>query len=169
MRFRRHGDPLGGGRRRGEPLAFLETTVVSFGGDECLIWPFATGSDGYGRVWRNGKMCLVHRLVCEREHGPPPTPKHHAAHLCGKGHLGCVNRTHLEWKTPEENCADRLAHGTSARGERHGRSKLTEAQVLEIRASTMPPRELAKEYGIARGRVSDIKLRKTWAWLEDAA
>ena len=163
-----HGDPLGGGTSLGEPLAFLESTVLSFGGDECLPWPYGADRKGYGKVWYNRETRLVHRIVCEHEHGPPPTPEHHAAHLCGKGHLGCCNRKHLEWKTPAENQADRLAHGTSNRGSRNRQTKLTEAHVLEIRSSARSYRELAEEFGVSESLISLIKLRKTWVWLEDA-
>ena len=164
-RNRKHGDPLGGGTRRGELLVFLDEVVSTFDSDECLIWPFAKDGSGYGQVRRNGKKHLAHRIVCEREHGPPPTPKHDAAHLCGKGHLGCVNRHHLEWKTRAENQADRVLHGTSNRGERSSTAKLTESQVLEIRASTKLQRELAEEYGVSSSSVNGIKLRRSWTWL----
>ena len=168
-RWRKHGDPLGGGTPRGEPLDFLENTVIPFDGDECLIWPYSTNDSGYGQIWRDGKVRIVSRVVCEIIHGPPPTPKHEAAHSCGKGHIGCVTKRHLRWATKEGNQADRLIHDTHIRGERHANAKLTEAKVLEIRASTMSHRELAKEYGVTRLTVSRVKLRKTWAWLEDAA
>ena len=168
-RWKQYGDPLGGGTTRGSVPAFLENTVLPFEGEECLIWPYAKSIAGYGKIRLDGKLCDVHRIVCEHEHGPPPTPKHHAAHLCGKGHEGCCNRKHLEWKTPGENEADKLVHGTSNRGERCGAAKLTQAQVIEIRSSTKPSRDLAGEYGISKRSVVDIKLRKTWAWLEDAA
>jgi len=36
----------------------------------------------------------------------------------------------------------------SARGERHGSSKLTDAQVLMIRASELPPSTLAKMFKV---------------------
>ena len=164
-RWRRHGDPLGGRTFDGEPLAFLEGTALPFDGDECLIWPFAKNAAGYGWMRHNGKTRLVSRIVCEHEHGPPPTPKHEAAHSCGKGHEGCVSRKHLEWKTPKENAADKLLHGTSRRGECNSATKLTEAQVLRIRASTKLQRELAEEYGITRSAVSGIRLRNRWGWL----
>lgn len=168
-RFRAHGDPLGGGTRNGEPLAFLETVVFSFEGEECLPWPYGSTSEGYGLININGKKRLATRVVCEHEHGPPPTPEHQAAHNCGKGHLGCVNPRHLRWTTRKENYDDRLIHGTVSRGERNGLAKLTEAQVLEIRASQKPQSQLAAEYGVAQSNISQIKSRKNWAWLEDAA
>lgn len=166
QRWWSYGEPLGGGTFQGTPLAFLENTVLSFDGDECLPWPYTKDSKGYGRIKRGGKIRLVHRIVCEHEHGPPPTSKHEAAHLCGKGHLACCNRKHLEWKTPTENQADRLAHGTHNRGGRNGRAKLTEAQVLQIRSSTKLQRELAAEYGVSPVAISDIKRRKKWEHIQ---
>ena len=168
QRWRAHGDPFGGRTPDGEPLAFLENTVVPFEGDECLIWPYAKYGNGYGTIWHNGKMRPVHRVVCEADHGPPPSPEHEAAHLCGKGHEGCCNPKHLVWKTPAENQADRQAHGTHWRGERHGNAKLTESQVFEIRSSTKTQRVLAREFGVSYQSISDIKRRKRWSWLEDA-
>lgn len=166
QRWRRHGNPLGGRMPNGEALAFLESAVFSFDGDDCLIWPFPRGDDGYGRVRRDGKCHLVTRVVCEHEYGPPPTPEHHAAHLCGKGHLGCCNPKHLAWKTPKENQADRLVHGTHGRGERSNFSKLTKMQAFEIRSSTKLQRELAAEYRVSQQTISDIKRHKSWFWLE---
>lgn len=168
-RWRRHGDPLGGSTSIWAAVSFLDEVVPSFDGDECLIWPFSRDACGYGKIKRGGISRFVNRIVCEREHGPPPTPKHQAAHSCGKGHLGCVNRRHLEWKSPKENSADKIKHGTTARGYRNSQVKLTESQVLKIRASTKTHRELAEEFGISQTQVSDIKARKKWAWLDHAA
>ena len=165
QRFRTHGDPLAGKKPAGEAVSFLENTVLPFDGDECLIWPYTRGSGGYGRVWHSGKVRYVHRIVCEAWHGQAPSPEHEAAHLCGKGHEGCVNRKHLVWKTRAENEADKLAHGTHNRGEQHARAKLTETQVLRIRASAVTGAQLAKEYGVSRQLISSIKTRKLWAHL----
>jgi hypothetical protein len=52
------------------------------------------------------------RVMCKLAHGPAPTPKHHAAHSCGKGHEACINPKHLRWATPRENAADAKLHGT---------------------------------------------------------
>lgn len=162
-RFLRHGDPLGGNASHGEALAFLENTVLSFSGDECLVWPFSRTGKGYGQIWYDSKMRAVHREVCEREHGAPPTPKHEAAHLCGKGHEGCVNRKHLAWKTRAENEADKLVHGTSNRGERHKLTKLTEAQVFEIREAQETKAAIARRFGVSRTTINRILNRITWA------
>lgn len=170
MRYRRHGDPLGGGRQlspRGEPQRYFRDVVLSYEGDDCLTWPY-TRSGGYAFMQVDGRPQLVSRLACEAEHGPPPSPEHEAAHLCGKGHEGCVAKRHLAWKTPKENSADRDMHGTTARGETQGRAKLTEADIREIRTlkGQMLLREIADHYGVSASMVSQIHRRVVWAWLD---
>jgi hypothetical protein len=164
-RLRKHGDPLGGGTSRGEPMRFVHEVALRHIGDECLIWPF--GSDGYGKLWVEGKVVGAYRYICELVNGPPPTPEHEAAHNCGKGHLGCISPGHLEWKTHAENEADKLEHGTHNRGERHGCAKLSEAAVLEILAlkGVESQRNLAKRFMISQTTISYIHAGRSWAWL----
>lgn len=116
FRWRRNGDPFAGGTSPSEPKSYLVGTVIPYSGDSCLIWPYARSGAGYGTIKEDGRMQIVSRLVCVEEHGPPPTPEHHAAHSCGNGHLGCVNPTHLSWKTPVENAADAAMHRATKQG-----------------------------------------------------
>ena len=167
-RWRTHGDPLGGRPSLdGEPLRYFHEVVLAYDGDECLLWPYAKDGPGYAKLWHDGKVRTVSRLVCEHFIGVPPTPAHEAAHSCGKGNLGCVAKRHLRWATPTENHADKVAHGTTNRGERQGASKLTEDQVIEIRAlcGFISQSVIADRFGIDQSTVSDIKRRKRWAWL----
>jgi DNA-binding transcriptional regulator YiaG len=112
------------------PLMAWIRDHLSYSGDDCLTWPFGRDRNGYGSTVRRGKKVLAHRYICTIVHGEPPTPKHHAAHSCGKGHEGCVNPRHLSWKTNSENQLDRHQHGTNAKS----RTKLTPEQVDEIRS-----------------------------------
>lgn len=166
-RWRHHGDPLDGRAAPGEPTRHLKDTVLTYIGDDCLLWPFACCA-GYGAVVLDGRLTLVSRVVCEVMHGPAPTPRHEAAHSCGKGHLGCVTPSHLSWKTPKENQSDRLAHGTHGRGERNSRAKLSAEQVRGIRAlrGDYTQSQLSKMFGVTWRTVSAIQRRKTWAWLD---
>ena len=114
---------------RGAPRALIEAFTwieshASFDSEKCLPWPFACRRRGYGAVAVEGKLLPAHRYICECVNGPPPTPKHVAAHSCGKGHEGCVNPRHLRWATYGENEADKIVHGTDGRGERHPMAKL---------------------------------------------
>jgi hypothetical protein len=140
---------------------FYTEVVLTHQDDECLIWPFSK-SRGYATLGVNGKTKYVSRLVCEAFHGPPPSPYHQAAHSCGKGHIGCVNRRHLSWKTRKENYADSIRHGTAVYGERHGQAKLTVQDVIAIRASKETQRVIAEKFGIFQTTVSEIVRRKIW-------
>jgi len=137
--------------------------------ETCWLWTRSCCSSGYGQFWVGGKMRLAHRISLELHLGRPLAPGMVAAHaphsICG--HRNCVNPAHLSEKTNAENHADTIADGTSNRGTRHGISKLTEAEVLAIRADTRIQREIAAEYGIDSTTVSRIKRRETWYWLED--
>lgn len=168
-RWRRHGNPEGGGPKKGQVQEYYRNIVLKCErgpDDECLIWPYSK-SDGRGQISFGGQPTLVSRLVCEEKHGPAPTPDHEAAHSCGKGNQGCVTKGHIRWATPSENQMDRVDHGTSNRGERHAMSKLSQEQVLKIRSlqGKMLQRDIAKMFGVCAGTISEIHQRRTWSWL----
>lgn len=50
-----------------------------------------------------------------------------------------------------------------ARGERHGRAKLTEEQVIIIRTNGKSVRSTAREFGISRATVRRIRDRILWS------
>lgn len=169
-RWRRNGDPLGGrltATPRGETHRFLQDALLHDGRD-CLIWPYWRAANGYGRITFKGKRQYVHRLMCELVDGPAPSDKHEAAHSCGNGGGGCINPHHLEWKTRKQNEADKEGHGTRVRGERHGQSKLSAAQVRSIRAmrGSIPQSKIAKQFGIGQSQVARIQTGEKWGWLE---
>ena len=166
-RWWRHGDPFGGGTMIGDPHRFLEKATAGET-DECVLWLFARSRQGYAAVRHNGRRQLVSRIVCERVHGSAPSPKHEAAHSCGKGHLGCVNGRHIRWATPSENNADKLIHGTHNRGERQSNVKLKESQVREIwkMRGKLRSFEIAEKLNVSQATICDIFHGRTWAWLE---
>lgn len=147
----------------GSRLKWVKENVAAWAKEECLIFPFPVASHGYGSIRVNGCAVLVHRYVCELAHGKPPSVKHDAAHSCGT--KPCVNRSHLRWATRKENEADKLLHGRTPCGTAHVHSKLTDKEVLQIRKSRAPQRQIAAKYGIVQQTVSDIKCRRRWAWL----
>jgi len=168
QRFWKYGDPLSGGTPRGVPLKFVNEIALPFCGDECLIWPYAKVK-GYGVLSVNGQKVIASRYVCILVNGHAPTPYHEAAHLCGNGHIGCVNPSHIVWKTPVENSADRVVHGTMRQGEGHHCAKLTEMQVREILSmrGKRPQTAIAEQYGVSRSAISGIMCRTKWSSLSD--
>lgn len=163
-RFKKYGDPLAGHTAHGAPKKHLETVVLTHEGDDCLIWPYARNSAGYGNMLFKGKHQLVHRLVCAEVNGPPPTSKHYALHKCGNGHLGCVNPRHLQWGTPSENNGDAVRHGTFPVGERVTGAKLNADAVRRIRAmgGRKTAAKIAAEFGVTPSNISYILSGSTW-------
>lgn len=169
QRFKRHGDAT---LRKAVPSPAKDWLIeyMSHDGDQCLIWPFHIGEDGYGRVHRfdNGSLTTASNLMCELVHGPRPSKRHECAHSCGKGNSGCVHPKHIRWATPQENQQERVVHGTSNRGQQQWNARLTDDDVRQIRlmASTHKCVDIAKEFGLHQSYVSQIINRKRWAWLE---
>jgi hypothetical protein len=123
----------------------------------CLIWPFGRIQSGYAAVGRDA--LAVHRVMCEYRNGPPPTPKHQAAHSCGRGKDGCVNPMHLSWKTNSENQLERYQHSGPTK-----RAKLTPSQVDEIMALKGRARiaDIAKQFGVSDSNIRGIHAGHLW-------
>ena len=146
-------------------------------GADCIVWPYAEGSDGYGALRVNGKLKKAHREALQ-EFDPAPGgkicsvkgewvsgDKLHAAH--GPCHnRQCVNPLHLSWLTCAENRADCKRDGTHLTGERNGNSKLDAEEVAEIRTAYATgqyrQRELAENYGVHQTQISQIVTGKQW-------
>lgn len=136
---------------------------VNFDGDECLIWPFSR-RHGYAGGMIRGKSIFPCRIMCEKRNGPAPTPKHEAAHSCGRGHLGCIHPGHLSWKTRAQNQQDRRRHGTQANAYWGRVGKLKAADVLKIRAlkGRMTEVEIGKMFGVTPTNINKIHNGRRW-------
>jgi hypothetical protein len=156
---------------RGEPEAWLRAHV-GHDDNRCLIWPFARSGDGVGRLGSKIEVGTIHsaqapRAMCALAHGEPPFPHWQAAHKCGKGHHGCVNPQHLEWKSPLGNTRDKERHGTMLRGERHPHARLTALHVRAIRAlaSQFSVPDLVDLFGASPRTIAEIISGKGWQCL----
>ena len=104
----------------------------------------------------------VHEIVLEAFVSRRPE-KQVSRHIDGNSDNNHMDN--LCWGTSQQNSHDRVAHGTSNRGERNPRRKLTEHQVHEIRESEATKKTLAERFGIHISTVSSIRRRKSWAHL----
>ncbi|MFN3836783.1 MAG: hypothetical protein ACK4MI_03625 [Brevundimonas sp.] len=167
-RLKKHGDTETRQRAAtGERRIWLEAHV-GYEGDDCLPWPYSRYHTGYGQFTiSEGVNGTASRVMCELAHGAPPTLSHEAAHSCGNGHEGCVNPRHLRWATQSQNAADKVRHGTDARGEKQWMSKLTEADVRRIRSLNGKKSQaaLAREYDVHPTTISDVMTGRRWGWL----
>lgn len=110
------------------------------------------------------KTLQVHRLVTLAFVGPRPTNWHQVNHKNG---VKADNRpSNLEWMTARENTHHAMELGLKdCRGEKHPKSKLTEAKVREILlllAGGCTQRPLAKLYGVAPETVASIATGRNW-------
>ena len=137
----------------------------------CLIWPFLKTEKGYGIIHFAGRNHRVHRVALAVELNQP-LGKLQACHSCDNP--SCANPAHLFAGTHPDNWIDATSKGRQTagvagvqkwRGEKHGRAKLTEMDVQQIRlrCQSAPPVEVAREFSINRSTVSKISKRLRWA------
>lgn len=126
---------------------------------ECIEWQGYCTQDGYGETRIGGTKVRIHRYTWQKANGPIPDNLV-VRHKCDNPK--CYNIEHLELGTTQENTQDRVERGRSATGESNGNVKLTEEIVLAIRASELSQRQIARQFGISQGVVSQVKSRKTW-------
>lgn len=105
----------------------------------------------------------IHRLVAEAFLGPCP-PGMECRHLDGNKRNNRLEN--LAWGTALENAADKARHGTRRQGESTNNSKLTEREVLRIRADHAGGREsfgaLARRFGVSEATIRRVVKRELW-------
>lgn len=132
----------------------------------CWVWTACTAR-GYGRfAVKPGDMHSAHRLSWILANGPVPDGLF-VLHRCDN--RPCVNPDHLFLGTQAENMADKARKGRAARGTGHGCSKLSNANIHEIRslgAAGVTQRKIASQFGVSQPMVGMILRREKWAHIE---
>lgn len=147
----------------------------------CLLWTKGTFKSGYGAVRFNGKTECAHRVAWILTYGSVPERMHlHHLPTCKKT---CCDVSHLQLLTPSQHM--QTSHQTGQipptythalptgndhwshkhpervpRGEKHKSSKLTDAQVeqvRELRKQGVFQRTIAKMFGIEKTQVGRIE------------
>lgn len=104
----------------------------------------------------------VHRLVLEAFAGPAP-PGMECLHLDNNRANSAIDN--LKWGTRKENMEQMVASGTSAKGIKNHKAKLTDDNIIAIRKlvlSGKTHKEIAREFGVVRSVISLISSRKIW-------
>jgi hypothetical protein len=158
--------------RRSIAERFWEKVDVR-GPDECWEWKAGRRTFGYGGFGtEDGKSSPAHRVAWELTHGPiPPGDGYHGTcvlHRCDNP--PCVNPAHLFLGTNADNARDKAEKGRVVsnvpRGEANCNAKLTNGQVLEIRAHPeITGIEFSRRFGVTPMVVSNIRNGKTWKHL----
>ena len=107
--------------------------VVIKGEDDCWEWQNATQSRGYGSlgIGKKGRTGLAHRVAYFLAYGDFPDGLC-VLHKCDN--RKCCNPNHLFLGTNQDNVDDKVSKARQAKGESHGKSKLTIEKVKEIRS-----------------------------------
>lgn len=153
----------------GQPADRLAARLEPAG--ECHVWTGARTKTGYGQLDVAGVKWYAHRLAWTLVYGPIPDGMH-VCHHCDTP--PCCRVDHLFLGTDADNLADMRRKGrqinAQPQGTRHGRAKLTDDQVREIRArycSAARPTQaaLALSYGVSQRTIAFIIKNKHWRHL----
>lgn len=165
--------PKAGECRSPEQVRNLITANSLVSDTGCWEWQKALGHKGYGLLkWHRPGL-------------PPMTKAHRVSYTVFKGDPGelcvlhqcdnprCVNPDHLFLGTKGDNSADmdskdRRYRGVMNRGVENSRSKLTEAEVLEIRrlvAGGVTQTDVAPHFGVGRECVSKVVNGRRWGYV----
>lgn len=153
--------------------------------DGCWEWTASINHSKYGLFWLDGKYHKAHRIAYELWNGVIPDGLL-VRHKCDN--RKCVNPQHLETGTHQDNSNDAVERNRQAKGEqlsslrrgekhwstkhpekvasreRHGKSKLKEDDIVEIRvlAVFFTQLELADIYKVSRRNINRILNNKLW-------
>jgi hypothetical protein len=126
-------------------------------------------ANGADACWGSGKhhrmMCIdgfnvtAHRLAWVLANGVEIPEGLLVCHRCDNP--PCRNPAHLFIGTVRDNALDMVSKG---RGNHV--SVLSPETVRQIRASTTGPRQLARELGVSRYTIHDVRRRRSWAHIQ---
>jgi hypothetical protein len=155
---------------------FWNRVDKSGGEDACWIWLGASSKKGYGHLSyrENGKMRWMgaHRMAFILTHGPIPD----AMFVCHKcDNPPCCNSRHHFLGSGADNLRDAAIKGRMidsattegrARGEGHGRAKLTAADAVEVvclyRDAGLSLSKIGTRFGVTAKTIHAVVTGRTW-------
>ncbi len=171
-------------RRRTDPAQWITDACIPEPNSGCWLWDkHVHPVTGYGSISIDGRTKSAHRVAYAIFKGPIPA----GLLVCHKCDVrSCVNPQHLFLGTYLDNNLDKIRKGRGLtseqmsiaykaayasgrnipqRGIKNPQAKLTDAEVLEIRASDRSQSALALRFGIDQSMISLIRTRKRWRHL----
>lgn len=140
-------------------LAYVLARADIQGTDDCRPWLAATRTRGYGVVCiydktnkNRQRTVLAHRAAYELTYGATPLL---VLHKCNN--TSCVNPKHLYAGTHEENSKDQELAGTKVQGKTCGKTKLSDATVASIQASSESSAKLAMLHGVSQVHINRVR------------
>ena len=149
-----------------ELLKKIESRCEEVG--DCLEWQGYISAGGSPRIYHDGKMQSVRKLMLQAHGKPSGVPlKHKLMTTCENPR--CVHPSHLVIAPMAKFVRVRLVANTNhqiraakiAKARRKS-AKLTADDVAAIRASDEADHILAERYGVSRSHVSGIQARTRW-------
>jgi hypothetical protein len=136
------------------------------GPDDCWNWVgYKLKDRNYGHFGLKGSNFLAHRISYYLHIRIDPKEQL-VCHSCNNE--SCVNPSHLYLGTQAVNMQQMFADKRKDhQGEKHPGAKLSEDEVLDIKAllKTTPRTKLAIMFGVSRSTIDDIATNKTWSYL----
>jgi hypothetical protein len=142
---------------------FFEKIDIDSSEEGCWLWNGSFNGSGYGHFYyKNGNKHgeSAHRISWVLAGNIIPD----GLIICHKCTTKtCVNPDHLETGTfSKNNGADKIRDGTASRGEKHGKSKLTNEIVHYIRSWTGRKDILAQKIGVSRSLITMVTQKQIW-------
>jgi hypothetical protein len=129
----------------------------------CWEWTGSRFVGGRPRAARQGPNAYAHRVSWREHFGEIPDGLW-VCHRCN--YKLCVNPSHLYLGDVKINSADAARDGLYRVGQKHGRAKLSDDEMKEIREMKglcISQQAIADAYGVNQTQISRIWLGQTWA------
>jgi hypothetical protein len=161
------GNPIFDNKKRkfcSSSCSFWSRYDKTGGPDACWPWLCSLNHKGYGNApdWMcDGRRSSAHRQAYRLTRGEPGAL--HVLHRCDNPR--CGNPDHLFLGTVRDNMLDAVAKARPvaiAPGEAHRNAKLTDAAVVEIRASRARDADLASLFNVKRKTITAARTGATW-------
>jgi len=154
-------------------LAFMQRFLskVDIGApSECWNYEGSKHRQGYGMFRTCSTVMVAHRIAYQLSNPNEDISGKVIMHSCDNP--SCCNPKHLTCGTQADNMRDRDLKNRNAKGERHGRSKLTRRQVEQMRAEHKAGKsikQVASDYNTCDSNAYAVCNYLTWKHLTVAS